>query len=431
MRDAATTTDTTTGLPYVLTHWAQWPEGTTTLSWTFDTGMFESFWREQHEEYGTGFDGTLPEAFHDTFRAAFDTWSGVAGIRFVEVPDGPDVDIRIGTGNLPNDIAGWGNLDDTGNGVVEAFVALDVGFLAEGWSPAAIYNIALHEVGHALGIEHSDIPGVVLSGLPATEYIVSYDLLGEIFPQALREDDIAAARDIFGPRTDPVEPRAVVGSEAGDLLFGGPGDDRIWGLAGNDTLLGQAGDDLVFGMDGADTLFGGAGDDTLLGGAGDDRLTAVFGDDRVWGEAGNDTLVGGDGDNLLAGGTGHDLIVAGTGGGYLWGEAGNDTLEGDVATRVQIAAGSGDDVLVGASGRTTFWGQEDHDFFRITGGVNWIMDYGARTGTYEWIEVDSVVHAPADLVPYAHQLGEHLLLDFGDTDVYLAWTTTEDLAAFS
>ena len=420
MRDAATTTDTTTGLPYVLTHWAQWPEGTTTLSWTFDTGTFETSWR-------TYLDAPVPEVYHDVFRAAFDAWSAVANIRFLEVADGPDVDIRVGMDATPPNIDGWANLDGT-----EAHVSLDLNAPWGERSPAELYNVVLHEIGHALGIDHSDVPGVVMSGLPTTEYTVSQDLLGTTFPESLREDDITAARDIFGPRTGPAEPRAVAGSEAGDLLFGGPGDDRIWGLAGDDYLLGQAGNDLVFGMDGADTLFGGAGDDTLLGGAGDDRLTAVFGDDRVWGEAGNDTLVGGAGDNLLAGGTGHDRIEAGTGGGYLWGEAGNDTLEGDVATRVQIAAGSGDDVLVGASGRTTFWGQGDTDFFRITGGVNWIMDYGARTGTYEWIEVDSVVYTPAELVPYAQQLGEHLLLDFGgDTDVYLAWTTTEDLAAFS
>ena len=85
----------------------------------------------------------------------------------------------------------------------------------------------------------------------------------------------------------------LIGSGAGDELWGdfnanrlegGEGDDILNGLFGNDTLIGGAGND---------TFSGGMGNDTLIGDDGNDNLRAGAGDDRLYGGAGNDNLFGG------------------------------------------------------------------------------------------------------------------------------------------
>ena len=66
----------------------------------------------------------------------------------------------------------------------------------------------------------------------------------------------------------------VVGTNFGEVIFGGAGDDRLQGGGGDDLLYGEGGADYLSGGPGNDILNGGSGNDTLDGGAGTD--TAVF-----------------------------------------------------------------------------------------------------------------------------------------------------------
>jgi hypothetical protein len=69
------------------------------------------------------------------------------------------------------------------------------------------------------------------------------------------------------------------GTEAADLITGGPGADRMFGLGGDDVLRGAAGDDLLDGGDGT-TCSTAGGNRHLQGGRGD-RYLAVAADDHV------------------------------------------------------------------------------------------------------------------------------------------------------
>lgn len=65
----------------------------------------------------------------------------------------------------------------------------------------SIYNTILHELGHALGLAHSTLPNVVMSGLPWYFYN-SVD--------GLRPDDIAAIQSLYAPAS-PTQSQAIAG----------------------------------------------------------------------------------------------------------------------------------------------------------------------------------------------------------------------------
>jgi Ca2+-binding RTX toxin-like protein len=75
-------------------------------------------------------------------------------------------------------------------------------------------------------------------------------------------------------------PRPIIGTHAGDFLFGGAGADTMTGGLGSDHLEGGSGADRLFGSDGDDTLLAldGAGGDVLIGGRGFDSYVVNFGD---------------------------------------------------------------------------------------------------------------------------------------------------------
>ena len=140
--------------------------------------------------------------------------------------------------------------------------------------------------------------------------------------------------------------QTVTGTEAGDLLSGGPGADLLSGAGGDDTLAGGGGADTLdggagrdqaqFGFDLSEAAFFRDGDFlrvTRAGGADAVTLIAVEdlafadqtvlsatvpltggpGDDLIQGSAAADALFGGAGDDTLAGGGGADFLDGGVG----------------------------------------------------------------------------------------------------------------------
>jgi hypothetical protein len=149
----------------------------------------------------------MPVGFDTQIRAAFDAWSALANLNFVFVPvdngvaydtPGTNANIRIGGhafdgasgtiahGFFPpvNGISAAGDIhfDSTENWVLsQAGPGLD------------IFTVFVHELGHALGLEHSSVPNSLMNS--------SYS---EAFrgPQA---DDIAGIQFIYGlPQTNSV-----------------------------------------------------------------------------------------------------------------------------------------------------------------------------------------------------------------------------------
>ncbi|MGK7950177.1 MAG: hypothetical protein AB4368_15695 [Xenococcaceae cyanobacterium] len=128
------------------------------------------------------------------------------------------------------------------------------------------------------------------------------------------------------------EEELIFGSIINDNIDGLLGDDRIQGGLGEDTLFGSGGSDILFGQGDGDLIFGGRGEDELQGGASDDTLQGDAGNDTVFGQQGNDRLFGNDnhdqlqgglGEDTLFGGEGNDLMRGGDDRDYFWFEANN------------------------------------------------------------------------------------------------------------
>jgi Ca2+-binding RTX toxin-like protein len=101
----------------------------------------------------------------------------------------------------------------------------------------------------------------------------------------------------------------IVGTGAGETIFGTPDTDIIFAGGGDDTVISGGGADLVCGGDGNDTLIGKKGKDSLFGGAGDDTLLGGKDKDKLFGEDGNDTLKGGKDKDRCDGGAGTDTVA--------------------------------------------------------------------------------------------------------------------------
>ena len=365
----------------------RWPSGTTELTYSFNDYIFSSSDAARQAKFHL----TLSENYRDIVREAMDAWERVSGVRFREVADDPDNDIRIGWAADSDGVYGvtgtattWPTTGSFGR-TLKVAIHFDA---ADRFDLTRFYDTALHEVGHAMGIDHSNIPEVVMSGPPCTAYA------NQPGRDVLQPDDIAAAQALWG--VTPSGPsRTLTGTVYADTLAGGEGNDTIKGDFGNDVITGEGGDDVLAGngvywthwnnpqdnywsrtYDGStdrDTIYGGEGNDYINGNAGVDYLDGGPGNDTIFGgqnegtwqpgrtrtntihlREGEDSLRGGDGndflngnmgDDKLWGGNGNDILRGGQDNDHLSGGAGDDTLYGDLEGDI-LSPGEGNDVLV-------------------------------------------------------------------------------------
>ena len=138
------------------------------------------------------------------------------------------------------------------------------------------------------------------------------------------DDDAGTPTPIYTPGT-------IVGTGAGDGLFGTANRDAIAALGGNDTVTGGDGDDDILGDAGADVIFADAGNDRVFGGAGHDYIDAGTGRDTVFGGAGDDLIAASEGD-------GNDVYW----GDDMGGAIGHDTLDmSAISANIEVNLGSG------------------------------------------------------------------------------------------
>jgi len=223
-----------------------------------------------------------------------------------------------------------------------------------------IQSVALHELGHAIGLDHTTSTAEVMfsSLAPATLH------------RSLGSGDVAGAQHLYPEATSPScvgSIATVIGTHGDDLLTGTNGDDVFVGLGGDDTIYGNGGNDLICGGSGHDTVHGGTGNDTVYGQSGSDSLRGDAGNDELFGGTGYDTLEGGDGNDRLQGAGGNDMLRGGDGDDVLWGKPGNDMMYGDDGDDEMYAA-SGDDVAYGGNGRDSIQGAGGND--ELHGGAD-------------------------------------------------------------
>jgi len=192
----------------------------------------------------------LPFDFAAELRAAFAAWSAVADISFIQVEDGGG---DIGSGTFPTIRIVGGFIDgQSGSNVlaraffphVSAFggdVVFDhsnTNFFA---NPASFRLTAMHEIGHALGLNHES------AALAIMNPVINTGLGG------LQSDDINGIRAIYGAATGaPPSIYHMPSAQVEFTLVTG-----LWSL----TIVGNALDNRITGAGGSDIMRGGAGSD--------------------------------------------------------------------------------------------------------------------------------------------------------------------------
>lgn len=120
-----------------------------------------------------------PEQYEDVV-AAFGRWAEVAPLRFTETERDGLIRIDPDAGYLGPNVLGQAYFPGTGD------LAGDINFRT------VSYPVALHEIGHAIGIAHSDVPGAVM-----------YFSISALDLQA---DDVAAVQALYGVGSGGVFP---------------------------------------------------------------------------------------------------------------------------------------------------------------------------------------------------------------------------------
>ena len=172
---------------------------------------------------------------------------------------------------------------------------------------------------------------------------VTVDLDGEA------DDGEAGERDNVLPDVEAAATGSgddtVVGNQAINAFFTGPGRDRVFARGGEDVLLGGRGADVLAGGPGRFSfVLAGAGDDVVTGGSGHDDINAGQGNDRVDARGSRDSVDGGPGNDRMLGRAGRDRLRGGHGRDALLGGGGADELLARDGFRDRVAGGPGQDL---------------------------------------------------------------------------------------
>ncbi len=389
----------------------------------------------KNANFWVGFDGQGEAAGHSPLngfqksqsRVAFELWDDLIAADLVETDNVGKSDITISNtttgigyahGWFPPIGAAWLHTDEV---QLQKPQLGEFGFLT-----------LLHEIGHTLGLHHSQTHATdshaysVMSYRPATES--GADISGAdtklYFPQTPMIHDIAAIQRAYG---------ADMTTRAGDTVYGFNSNTNspifdfaqntnpilaIWDAGGVDTLdlsgfapgAGNAGSVI--------NLAPGSFSDTA---SMTKNISIAFGAwiENAIGGRGNDSITGNEMANRLVGNAGDDI---------LQGEEGNDHLDGG-AGRDQLFGGAGNDILIydDADGPSGADGGTGIDILQIRGGQVPTLDLtGSRIEFADHIQTDTLDAASWSMKTDRYNADWQRLSQTGKNDNGTSWKTTWD-----
>jgi serralysin len=363
----ATTTYATTGNAYIDGLLGDWKWAIKDFTFSFPTSA--SF-------YGAGYGNGEPlkgfavlnAAQQAATRAALDQFSSVAKVTFTEITESATkhADLRLASSEAPS--TAWAYFPSTAAEGGDAWFNKSSGHYSRPAKGNYAYVTFLHEIGHALGLEHAHEGNVMPVNRDSMEYtVMSYrSYVGAStttgytnetwgYAQSLMMYDIAALQHMYGAdfTTHSENTTYRWSSTSGEMFINGmgqgaPGGNKIlltvWDGGGSDTYdfsnyttalkvdlrpgewtttsaaqlakLHYSGSKVAIGNIANALQF--QGDTRSLienakGGTGSDTITGNAAANALWGNGGNDRLIGGDGNDNLVGGAGADRLDGGNG----------------------------------------------------------------------------------------------------------------------
>ena len=368
---------------------------------------------------------------------ALQQWSNVSNVKFIYTSDKSQADIieSLGTVSDSDDHFDFSNTAGSHGGPDGEDPAPLIGFYLWNqldWAKSGMiqggraYEVMVHELGHALGLDHPhsgfnresfDImtfPGVDVLGeedLGDHELnqgiwtVMSYNGGWNLEPTPLIDEDasygcvgtpmafdIAAIQTIYGANLD---------YRTGDDLYALPKENSagsywscLWDAGGTDVISNEnSAENCVINLNAAPLSGAHAGGyvsyapgivggytvahdvaiENAIGGSGSDSLAGNSLANNLTGGEGNDTLEGGDGDDFLSGGTGDDALAGGAGNDTLHGAGGTDALDGGEGTDTAIYGLDWSDYYFAYEGSDVhvFWVNDDDDSFELVRNVEY------------------------------------------------------------
>jgi hypothetical protein len=153
------------------------------------------------------FSGYMGAEYEPFVRQAFRTWAAASGLKFEEVADSTQVDIRLGWGDFNTSSTGVVGhtlcLAESGQFLPGAIIRLEDpledslvsgagNILMYSGTNAIFYQVVLHEIGHALGLADNDDPTSVMY----------FEATGA--NNSLAINDVVGIQALYGSRNAPI-----------------------------------------------------------------------------------------------------------------------------------------------------------------------------------------------------------------------------------
>ncbi|NGO52225.1 M10 family metallopeptidase C-terminal domain-containing protein [Allomesorhizobium camelthorni] len=329
--------------------------------------------------------GSLNAAQQFAARATFNMISSVANLAFTEVAETSTAhaDLRLAMSDAPS--TAWAYLPSTAAEGGDAWFNRSNGYYDSPAKGNYAYTTFLHEIGHAVGLEHAHEGNVMPTDRDSMEYtVMSYrSYVGGStsggytnetwgYAQSLMMYDIAGLQHMYGAdyTTNSANTTYSWSPTTGEMFVNGigqgaPGANRIfltvWDGGGTDTYdfssyttnlkidlrpgewtitssaqlaklhydgskvaVGNIANALLYNNDARSLI------ENARGGSGNDVITGNATSNGLWGGAGNDTFYGREGNDCLRGGPGADWLDGGSGADMAnyWGAAATSAAKG-------------------------------------------------------------------------------------------------------